>query len=131
MKLTLTALIMFTLSSCQGPIINGGGQNTQPSPTPSSTGSMPVPGGYVSQNPSDSAMQTVLKEAERLLQARYPQAGLRLNQLRSISSQVVAGANYRLEADYTDSKGSGVVNLIVFRNLQGSYSLTQDDYKGQ
>ncbi len=128
MKLTLTALIMFTLSSCQGPIINGG-QNTQPSPTPSSTASMPIPGGYVSQNPSDPAMQTVLKEAERLLQARYPEAGLRLNQLRSISSQVVAGANYRLEADYTDSKGSGVVTLIVFRNLQGSYSLSQDDYK--
>ena len=114
MKVTLTALFMFAISACQGPIING--NNPQASPTPSPTPTprnMPVPGAYVSQNPSDPAMQTVFREAERLLQARYPEADLRLTQLRSISSQVVAGANYRLDADYTDKKGKGEVTLYA------------------
>lgn len=132
MKEILTALFMFTLSACQGPFINGGPNpqpSASPSPAPSSSANIPVPGGYVSQDPADPAMQSVLREAERLLQARYPDAGLRLTQLKSVSSQVVAGANYRLDAVYTDKTTTGSLTLILFRNLQGSYSLTQDDYK--
>lgn len=107
------------LSACQA----GTGM---PAPAPAS--SAPVPGGSVDQNPDDAAMQAIFREAEKLLQAKYPSSGLRLTSLKKISSQVVAGANYRIEADYSDSKKSGLVRLLVFRSLQGQYSLSSDDY---
>jgi hypothetical protein len=89
-----------------------------------------LPGGYFEQNPADPEMLALMSEAEKLLQAKYPTAGLKLTKLNKIASQVVAGANYSIEADYTDSKGSGKVSLVLFRSLQGEYSLSSENYSG-
>lgn len=127
----LAALLL--LAACQG-----GNSNPLVPPASSSPGAAgpsasppaPVPGGYFEQNPSDQAMQDIYKRAEQLLQAKYPAAGIKLTRLVRIASQVVAGANYNLQADYTDAKGSGSVTLTVFRSLQGEYSLSSDNYAG-
>lgn len=141
MRLTLglaAFAALFPLAACQGGSFNSlvppaaSGPSSSPSPaTPSaSPPASPVPGGYFEQNPSDQAMQDIYKRAEQLLQAKYPAAGIKLTRLVRIASQVVAGANYNLQADYTDAKGSGSVTLTVFRSLQGEYSLSSDNYPG-
>ncbi|MEZ0373261.1 MAG: cystatin domain-containing protein, partial [Candidatus Sericytochromatia bacterium] len=126
------ALAALTLCACQ---IGGGVPGPDPSRIPTAPPTSPepsgaVPGGFTSQDPKDPAIQAIFKEAEKLLQAKYPSAGLRLTNLKSAQSQVVAGANYKLEADYSDSKGTGMVTVTVFRNLQGAFSLSEDNYKG-
>lgn len=99
------------------------------SPTPtSSPGPAGLPGGYVAQNPADAEMQAIMRQAESLLQAKYPAAGLRLARLLEIGSQVVAGVNYRLRAEYLDARGSGTLEATVYRDLQNHFSLSADTY---
>ena len=69
-----------------------------------------------------------MREGEKLLNAKYPAAKISLTALKSVSSQVVAGANYRMTADYADVRGTGSLTFTVFRSLDGKYSLSADDY---
>lgn len=73
----------------------------------------------------------MLVSAENLLRQKYPDAGISLTELQSFSSQVVAGMNYRLVASYTDQQGrSGVLNLTLYRDLEGNTTLSEDNYPG-
>lgn len=91
--------------------------------------SPPLPGGYMVQKVNDPSMLAAYKQGEKLLQAKYPAAGLRLTALRKIATQVVAGVNYRMEALYADKRGFGTVVLVMYMNIKGQYELTQDSYK--
>ncbi|PKL77300.1 MAG: hypothetical protein CVV27_05975 [Candidatus Melainabacteria bacterium HGW-Melainabacteria-1] len=128
LKYPTIALCTFILSACQ---VGVGPASVNPTPAPTQQPTdqpSPLPGGFTDQSPTDPEMLAIFAEAQTLLQAKYPTAGIQLTQLKSIASQVVAGSNFRIEADYTDNTGSGTVELTVFRSLQGEFSLSADNY---
>lgn len=110
------------LSACQ--VGSSAGQQHNPAP--------PVlPGGQMPQDPQSPEGQALLVSAENLLRQKYPDAGISLTGLQSFSSQVVAGMNYRLVASYTDQQGrSGLLNLTLYRDLEGNTNLSEDNYPG-
>ncbi|MGV3526316.1 MAG: hypothetical protein ACO1RX_19005 [Candidatus Sericytochromatia bacterium] len=124
-SVVLLAAFVGLLSACQVTVT----PNTpDASPAPSASPSPPLAGGYVSQDPAAAENQPVRVAAEQALQAKYPDANLRLTRMTQLETQVVAGLNYRMTADYTSSSGDGQITLVLYRNLQGEYSLSSDNY---
>lgn len=121
LRYLLTAsLCLFLLPACQ--VGSSAGQHQTP----------PVlPGGEMAQDPQSPLGQSLLVSAENLLRQKYPEAGISLTGLQSLSSQVVAGMNYRLVATYTDQQGrSGLLYLTLYRDLEDNTSLSADNYPG-
>jgi hypothetical protein len=83
-----------------------------------------MPGGYTNQPVDSSMIQEVAQQAITLLQERTKDSTLALKAVRTARSQVVAGANYELTMDLTTKDGPKSVTVVVFRSLQGEYSLS-------
>lgn len=111
---------LFCLSACQA-----GVGSPQPSPS-----DLPIAGGLSEQDPSSPQAQAMLTTASNLLNQKYPDAGIELTGLTRYRTQVVAGSNHYLTVSYTDKAGkSGSLELVVFRSLDDSSSLTEDNYQ--
>ena len=90
-----------------------------------------LPGGAVDQTVESALAQSIRANAQNLLNQKYPEAGVELQTLHRFQTQVVAGSNYILDVDYTDQKGAqGRLMLTVYKDLEGRYRLTQDNYPG-
>lgn len=90
-----------------------------------------LPGGAVDQSLEGPLAQSMKANAQNLLNQKYPESGIQLETLHGFSSQVVAGINYRLAVSYTDqSAASGKLMLTVYKDLEGRYTLSQDNYPG-
>ncbi|MFA6318283.1 MAG: MliC family protein [Elusimicrobiota bacterium] len=86
----------------------------------------PRPGGFTKQEPSAPEFRQVVKAAEELIGKKYPDREVRLTKLKEVSTQVVAGLNYKLVCDYSDRRESGTVEVIVYRDLSGKFSLANE-----
>jgi hypothetical protein len=92
--------------------------NVPTSPTPG------IPGGYTNQPVDSPAMLEVAQQAIVLLQERTKDTTLALTALKAARSQVVAGVNFGLTMDVRSKDGPRTVTVVVFRSLQGDFSLT-------
>ncbi len=89
------------------------------------------PGGAVNQVIDSPLANSIRANAQNLLNQKYPDADIALQTLHSFKTQVVAGTNYILEVDYTDQGiAQGRLMLTVYKDLEGRYALTQDNYPG-
>lgn len=127
----LTALLV----SCQPSSEPAGPQpsassSASPSAAAPEASISPLPGGQAQQPVDSPEAKAMRSNAENLLNQKYAGAGISLGEITSFTTQVVAGTNYRLKVAYTDQAGhSGMVNVTIFKDLDGNYSLSADDYK--
>jgi hypothetical protein len=117
LTLVLTACTAPTQQTAN-PTPGTGVVNVPTSPTPG------MPGGYMNQPVDSPAMLEVAQQAIVLLQERTKDTTLALAALKAARSQVVAGANYELTMDVRTKDGPRTVTVVVFRSLQGDFSLT-------
>lgn len=123
--LILSCLMTLLIGACQ--VGSGIGNQQQSNPQPPSA----MPGGEVAQDVDSPQAQALLASAENLLRQKYPDSGITLTALESLTHQVVAGINYRLVAHYTDQQGrEGKIHLTIYHDLEDHSSLSEDNYPG-
>lgn len=124
--LCLALLISPVLGACQALDSNSPAALPNHIETPDA-----LPGGAVDQSPESPLANSIKANAQNLLNQKYPEADIKLQELHSFKTQVVAGTNYILTVSYTDQSGvQGKLTLTVYKNLEGNYALTQDNYPG-
>ncbi len=117
-------LLLALLSACQA-----GAPAPQNTATPASQASAPIVGGYSAQPTDSPQAQAIKSNAQNLLNQKYPGEAIVLGLLKSYETQVVAGLNHRLEAEYSDADGhKGTIRLVVYQDLKESYTLSEDNY---
>lgn len=83
-----------------------------------------IVGGYESRPVDHADVQEAAVKAVELLQSRQGDPGLRLIQIKSAESQVVAGLNFRLELELQTQSGVKTAKVVVYRDLQNHFQLT-------
>lgn len=127
-KYWLIALLLMT--ACQTSTGNPSAQASK-TPAPQASASSPpqMAGGYTEQATDSPVAKSIKRNAQNLLNQKYPGAAIELGALTAYATQVVAGINHQLEVEYSDATGrKGKLKLVVFQDLKGSYSLSEDDY---
>ncbi|UYI49755.1 cystatin domain-containing protein [Vibrio natriegens] len=118
-----------TMSACALLVLLVGCQQNSPEDTTEITASADVcntqgnmPGGwkmFKSTPDVQKAMAFVLKEMDTTSTFK---------QILNVHAQIVSGVNYAIEFEMDD----GVVwNTIIYRNLDGDYSITQSPHEGK
>ena len=121
-------LLLALLSACQAGTPTPQNSAT-PAPQTSAQPSTPLVGGYSSQPTNSPEASAIKSNAQNLLNQKYPGEGIVLGALKSYETQVVAGLNHRLEAEYSDADGhKGTVRLVVYQDLKQAYTLSEDNY---
>ncbi|MEM7442858.1 MAG: cystatin domain-containing protein [Pseudomonadota bacterium] len=89
----------------------------------SSDDSTSVPGGYSEVSTSDPGVNDAARFA---VMTRADNTGeiIDLQQVFQAEQQVVAGLNYRMKIGVIQGGRNGVADVVVYRDLQGNYSLT-------
>nr|WP_319534041.1 cystatin domain-containing protein [uncultured Vibrio sp.] len=118
-----------TMSACAVLVLLVGCQQNSPEDTTGITASADVcntqgnmPGGwkrFESTPDVQKAMAFVLTEMDTLSSFK---------QILNVQAQIVSGVNYAIEFEMEDG---AVWNTIVYRNLDGDYSMTQSPHKGK
>lgn len=83
----------------------------------------PTVGGYSTVSVSDPGVNSA---AQFAVSAQEDATGdiIQLQQVITAEQQVVAGMNYRLKIGVVENGRSGTADVVVYRDPQGSYSLT-------
>lgn len=110
-------LLALTLSACT--------TRSTTSPPEAAPPPAPMVGGFQAREVGDDEVVKAAEEAVKLLQASDP--SVELVGIRSAQAQVVAGMNYRLELELKTADGEKASRVVVFRALDGEYSLTSSD----
>lgn len=84
----------------------------------------PLPGGLANQAVDSEGAKEFAAAAIRLLKDRTQDQTMALQRIRSAQSQVVAGLKYHLELDVTTQQGPRTIKVVVYRDLQNEYSLS-------
>ncbi len=90
-------------------------------------GQSSVPGGFTNQDPNSDFIKEAATQAATLLASRTGDPTLSLVSVISAATQVVAGTNYRLTLSVATKSGTKQVNVLMYRDLQGNYSLSSVD----
>ena len=93
---------------------------------PASPGDAVVVGGYTKQDVTKPEYQEIVKTAVTLMNEKYKDRNFQITTLKEIYTQVVAGINYKLICIYTDNTGSSKVEIIIYKDLQGKFTLSKD-----
>ena len=82
-------------------------------------------GAYMSEAEKEE-YQEIVKTAAKLMNEKYPDRSFKITKLKEIYTQVVAGTNYKLICDYEDNEGKGEKEIVVYKDLQGKFSIYVD-----
>ena len=84
---------------------------------------LPIPGGYLRQDPESEDIREIAQHVTLLLQKEHPD--YRLQKIHEAATQVVAGLNYFLRLEYVTGQEKIVLDVISFKSLQRKISITQ------
>jgi hypothetical protein len=114
-----------------------GGSHVDPNPTfqptesppvangpAGSASSGPVVGAYAPQDSSSSEIREEVAQAISLLQADRKDPNIGLVAIRSASTQVVAGTNYKFDLDVKTGKGPKHITVVVYKDASGTRRLS-------
>jgi len=130
MKLLSVCVVPFVVVLCACGSHVDAGPVMQPSDPPSgasgaaSASSGPAVGAYTPQDASSSEIREETAQAIALLQADRKDPSIGLVAIRSASTQVVAGTNYKLDLDVKTGKGAKHITVVVYKDLSGTRRLS-------
>lgn len=128
------SVLVLSLSACQTPGASPAGeavateakaQDIAEGKAPDlDAGTEPMVGNYQDRDVTDESVVAAANEAVKLLQESEADPSIALVKIRKASAQVVAGMNYDLDLDLSTANGPTSKRVIVYRQLNGEYSLT-------
>lgn len=120
-------MFLFALSGCQHQNTASPGGNTAPTESAArEQTSEQLVGDWVSQDLGSPLVEENRMILTAILSKRNPD--VTVGRLRGVWSQVVAGYNVRMMADYTQGGKSGVLTAIIFHDLEGNAFLKSVEF---
>lgn len=117
-RFSLLSLVVLIVA-CQTPAAPAS-EPAPPAPAPERA----IVGAYSPRATDDEQVVSAANEGVRLLNASNDAPAYELAQILQAESQVVAGMNFRLDLALRSDAGPSNKRLVVYRMLDGTYSLT-------